>query len=333
MTIKDIARESGVAVGTVSRVLNNQDYVSKATREKVLEVVNKYGFELNQNAKELKARGSRTIVIIVNGASSILLNSLLETIQSKLEKLPYNTNVVTIDELDNEVEKAYNIYCEKKPLGIIFLGGNPERFKVDFEKIQVPCILVSTQAENQNYRNLSSVSTDDYKAMTEMTEYFIKKGHKKIGLISGDLNSMVSNKRFRAFRETLELAGLNFDFDKSFACAKYSFEGGASACEDLLKKNSDLTAIIAMSDVMAIGACRKLKDLGYSVPDQISVSGFDGLPISNYYCPKITTIKQRQEELADVGVKALINCIEKKMNSVHKLVPYEFVEGESVKTI
>ena len=81
MTIKDIARESGVAVGTVSRVLNNQDYVSKATREKVLEVVNKYGFELNQNAKELKARGSRTIVIIVNGASSILLNSLLETIQ------------------------------------------------------------------------------------------------------------------------------------------------------------------------------------------------------------------------------------------------------------
>ena len=84
---------------------------------------------------------------------------------------------------------------------------------------------------------------------------------------------------------------------------------------------------------MAIGACRKLKDLGYSVPDQISVSGFDGLPISNYYCPKITTIKQRQEELADVGVKALINCIEKKMNSVHKLVPYEFVEGESVKTI
>ena len=88
MTIKDIAKECGCAVGTVSRVLNNQDYVSVKTREKVMEVVNKYNFVLNNNAKALKARGTKTILILVKGTSNILLNNLLEKVQKNMEKLP-----------------------------------------------------------------------------------------------------------------------------------------------------------------------------------------------------------------------------------------------------
>ena len=98
-------------------------------------------------------------------------------------------------------------------------------------------------------------------------------------------------------------------------------------------KNPDITAIFTMSDAMAIGACRQLADLGYKVPDNISVIGFDGLTISDYMCPRLTTIRQIEEELANEGLNVLLNSIEKKASACHKIVPFEFIEGESVRNI
>ena len=88
-----------------------------------------------------------------------------------------------------------------------------------------------------------------------------------------------------------------------------------------------------MSDVQAIGACRQLKDMHYSIPDDISIVGFDGLPIAQYYCPAITTIKQITDQLAQSGIDILLDCIQKKTKAVHKLIPFEFINGESVKQI
>lgn len=334
MTIKDIAKECGCAVGTVSRVLNNQDYVSAKTREKVLEVVNKYNFVLNTNAKALKAHGTKTILILVKGTSNILLNNLLEIVQKSMEKLPYTSKVIVLDEYDDEAVEAEKELRETKALGILFLGGNPERNKEVFARIACPCVLISSKSDTEGHDNLSSVSTDSFQASLLVARYFARKGHTKIGVIGGDLvSSQTTKRRFAGFVEGLELCGLEFDSDKSYATAKYSLEGGAKAAEELVKKFPDVTAIFAMSDMLAMGACRRLKDLGYRVPEDISVAGFDGLPIAEYYCPKITTIKQNEEELAVQGVKTLLDAIEKKNGAVHKNIPFEFIEGESVKEI
>ncbi|MGN0729525.1 LacI family DNA-binding transcriptional regulator [Treponema sp.] len=342
MTIKDIAKECGCAVGTVSRVLNNQPYVSESMRSKVLEVVAKYDFVLNKNARDLKSRVSKTIVIIVKGTNNMLFYNILEVIQKRIEKLPYNTSVVILDEYDNrivgeysnEAQCALNIYYEKKPLGFIFLGGNPERFNDDFQKIKVPCILITTKPKKEGFENLSSVSTDEFQASLYVARYLVKKGHSKIGLIGGDFESSETSKnRYNGFIEGLELAGLDFDFENSYVTTRYSFEGGAAAAEELIAKYPGLTAIFCMSDVMAIGACCRLKQLGYSVPGDISIIGFDGLPIADFYCPRITTIKQSSEDLAIQGLKTFIDCVEKKSSAVHKIIPFEFIEGESVKAI
>lgn len=333
MTIKDIARECGCGIGTVSRVLNGHPDVSDATREKVRSVVDKYGFVLNQNAKQLKATDSRTIVIIVKGMSSILLNSLLEYIEKKIETLPYNTSVVFLDEYENEAQNALRIYYEQKPMGMIFLGGSPDIYKDDFAKICVPCVLISNHAEDVVSENFSSISTDDVEAAFFCTEYLIKNGHTNIGVIGGDLeNSVLSQRRFEGFRKAIEKNGMKFDFNDSYSVAKYSFEGGYNAAEELLEKNPHVTAIFTMADVMAIGACRKLNVMGFKVPEDISVTGFDGLSIAEFYCPKITTIKQLTKRLAEEGLEMLLNKIERKepAESVHILIPFEFVEGESV---
>lgn len=334
MTIKDIAKECGCAVGTVSRVLNDQDYVSDKTREKVMEVVNKYNFVLNNNAKALKARGTKTILILVKGTSNILLNNLLEIVQKSMEKLPYTSKVIVLDEYDDEAVEAEKELRETKALGIIFLGGNPERNKEVYPKITCPCVLISTKAYTEENDNLSSVSTDSYQAALLVARYFAKKGHSKIGIIGGDfVSSMMTKRRYAGFIEGLELSGMTFCEEKAYSKAKYSLAGGACAAEELVKKFPDVTAIFAMSDMQAMGACRKLKDMGYRVPEDISVAGFDGLPIAEYYCPKITTIKQNEEELAVQGLKTLLDAIEKKTGAVHKNIPFEFVEGESVREI
>ena len=333
MTIKDIAKECGCAIGTVSRVLNNHPDVSEKTRQKVMAVVEKHGFVLNTNARQLKAQDRKNIVIIVKGASSTLLNGLLEKIQKKLEILPYTANVVVLDENDNEGMVATRINFEQKPLGFIFLGGSPKKLRGDFEKVHIPSVLISNQAESLGSAYISSVSIDNMKASFTSAEFLLKNGHRKIGVIGGALDSEISSTRYEGFLSALISAGVHFDFDHSYEIAKYSFEGGALAAKRLIEKNPDITAVFTMSDAMAIGACRAFRDLGYKVPENISVIGFDGLAISDYLCPRLTTIRQIEEELACEGLNVLLDSIENKASCCHKIVPFEFIEGESVKKI
>jgi len=333
MTIKDIAKECGCAIGTVSRVLNNHPDVSDKTREKVLAVVNKHGFVLNANAKQLKAQERKNIVVIVKGSSSPLLNGLLEHLQKKMEPLPYTVDVVVLDENDNEATNAVRIYFEQKPVGFVFLGGSPDKYTEEFDKVKVPCVLISNTAESVKSEYLSSVSTDNIQAAYFAAKHLIEKGHRKIGVIGGNLESEVSSDRYNGFLKAMEEAGLPFDFEKSYEVSKYSMEGGFKAAERLLEKNKDITAVYTMSDVMAIGAGRKLKDLGYKVPEQISIIGFDGIDLGAFYCPRLTTIRQLKEELVEKGLSVLLDCIERNSKSAHLHVPFEFVEGESVEKI
>lgn len=334
MTIKDIARECGCAVGTVSRVLNNHPDVSDKTREKVLAVVQKHNFILNTNAKQLKEQNRKTIVIIVKGTSSILLNSLLERIQKKIEPLPYNASVVVLDEYDNEAKAANRIYYEQKPVGIIFLGGSPDLFKEDFAKLLVPCVVISNEAQLIEGVKLSSVSTDNFTAAQYSANYLIQNGHEKIGVIGGDLGgSGITQRRYDGFLSAMSRADLTFDYEKAYVTSKYSFEDGAFAARRLLEKFPDLTAIFAMSDAMAIGACRELSDMGYRIPEDISIIGFDGISLGEFYCPRLTTIRQLCGPLVDEGLKILLDSIENNAEAVNKYIPFEFVQGESVKHI
>ncbi|MBQ7752118.1 MAG: LacI family DNA-binding transcriptional regulator [Treponema sp.] len=334
MTIKDIARECGVAVGTVSRVLNNHPDVSEKTREKVLAVVQKHNFILNTNAKQLKEQNRKTIVVIVKGTSSILLNSLLERIQKRIEPLPYNASVVVLDEYDNEAKAANRIYYEQKPVGIIFLGGSPDLFQEDFAKLLVPCVVISNEAQLIEGVRLSSVSTDNFTAAQYSANYLIQNGHEKIGVIGGDLGgSGITQRRYDGFLSAIQRAGLTCDYETAYVTSKYSFEDGAAAAKRLVEKFPDMTAIFAMSDAMAIGASRQLTDMGYKIPDDISIIGFDGISLADFYCPRLTTIRQLSDPLVDEGLRILLDSIENNAPPVNKFIPFEFVQGESVKHI
>ena len=129
MTIKDIARESGYAVGTVSRVLNNHPDVSEKARERILAVVAKNGYTQNANAKNLKQSVNRSLLVLVKGVRNELFAALVEQLQGLVNNTPYTLLVDYFDEDTDEVQRAIALCAEKKPQGILFLGGNADNFK------------------------------------------------------------------------------------------------------------------------------------------------------------------------------------------------------------
>lgn len=331
MTIKDIARESGYAVGTVSRVINKNPNVSQAARDRILEVIRKYNFQPNSNAKHLKQQASQGIAMIVKGTHNMLFAPILEKMQTECTAAGYNGMVYYIDENDNEVDRARQICREHKPYGVIFLGSDSNNFSRELDELGVPCLLMTNMADTSNIENLSSVSVDDIASASQMIRYLYARGHRRIGLIGGDLRrSRPSSARLAGCLSAFSSLGLSFEADTQYQDARFTMPGGYKAMERLLESYPDLTAVFAFSDIMAIGAIRALRDHGLQVPQDVSVCGFDGIELAGYLTPRLTTIRQPADRLASRGVSILIRCIEDDGDAVHELVPYELVEGESV---
>lgn len=334
VTIKDIARESGYSVSTVSRVLNNRNDVSPDARKKIEEVVAKFNFVPNNNAKHLKQNNSKAIGVLVKGISNMLFASVVEEIQRMIEKTEYTLVVSYLDEDADEVEQAILLCRERKPLGLLFLGGNPEYFHREFSGVDVPCVLVTNRANEMHFENLSSVATDDIAAARCAVDQLFVAGHRRIGILGGDFDkSYTSHQRFLGCEQSFSKHGAVLDVEHCYEKARFSFGSACRAMKRLIGKFPDVTAVFAMSDVMAIGAIRALRDLGYRVPEDVSVIGFDGTSLAEYYNPKLATIKQQHQTLANRSIEILFGQIELKKEPIHEIVPFEFVNGESIRVI
>lgn len=333
MTIVDIARESGYSVSTVSRVLNNRRDVSPAAKEKIMQIVNAYNFVPNDNAKNLKQVISKSIIVMVKGTSNMLFANIIEEIQSVVDSSDYTAAVYYLDEDEDEIDKALRLCRERKPLGILFLGGNPESSNNEFKDINVPCVMVTNRADEVGYPNLSSVATDDAKAAEKAVDLLIENGHSKIAEIGGDLAiSQTAIHRHRGCVKSFEKHGMTMN-DAYYEKARFSFDSAYRAMTRLLEKDIEITAVFAMSDVMAIGAIRAIRDKGLSVPEDISIIGFDGTMLADYYNPKIVSVRQGYKQMAVRSVEILFNMIDLNKAATHELIPFTITEGESIKKL
>ena len=331
MTIKDIAKLSGCGVATVSRVLNDHPDVSEQTRRKVLAVVEEQGFQPNTNAKHLKQQASTSIAIIVKGTMNLLFADLVERLQSLLRDAGQDAAVYYLDEDANEVAYACQLCRERRPMGILFLGGDLELFEAGFAPITVPCVLLTNTAQELGFDNLSSFTTDDGAAAEQVIELLAGQGHRRIGLLGGNWScTQISHRRLTGCRNACLRLGIPFDVDRQCEPCRYSMPEAYAATKVLLERCPGLTAIFAVSDVMALGAIRALSDMGKRVPQDISVVGYDGIVTGQYSLPRLTTVRQDTQQLAQRGVDALLRGITRNCPPVHELVPFQLIEGESV---
>ena len=311
MTIKDLAARTGYAVGTVSRALNNHPNVSDTARRTILKAARECGFELNVNAKQLKQQSSNTILVLIKGIANELFAEMLESIQNLVAHTRYDLSVDYMDEDTNEVIRAVQLCREKKPRGLLFLGGNRANFIRDFDKIDLPAVLVTTSADGLPFSNLSSVSTDDLEAARRAMDTLIGLGHRRIAVIGGHRQvSDTSRLRYEGCLRSFQAHGIAFDPARDYQGVRFSCQDGYEATKALLSSGREFTAIFAAADVMAIGAIRALWESGKRVPEDVSVMGVDGLPLGAYLIPQLSTISQSVEKIAMRSVEILLDTME-----------------------
>ena len=315
MTIKDIARLAGCGVSTVSRALNGSNEISEQTKERINEVIRKYNYTPNGNARRMRRSAEKTILLIVNGSSNLFFSPLIEQIQIAASSAGFQIAVNHIDEQEDEVQFASRLCTELRPAGVIFLGGDMRNFKRSFARIKLPCILSTANAEELGFENLSSVSVDDYDGGRAAAEQLFDRGHKKVGILGGGFCSVCSER--------------GADIPDSELCA-YTFSSAYEAAVALYHKCKDMTAVFAMSDIIAVGAVRAFLDMGKRVPEDISVLGFDGIELSEYSNPRIATLAQPIHQISSLSVRMLVNMIEDGAEASHVTLRAQFRSGGSM---
>lgn len=334
MTIKDLAKKTGYGVATISRVLNNHPNVSKKARQAILQAVQESSFELNVNAKNLKQQHATSVLVVVKGTSNEMFSEMVEHIQSLIAKTEYPLIVDYQDEDEDEVHRAVQLCREKKPRGILFLGGNRQNFLASFHKIDIPCVLVTNDAKALDFPNLSSVSTDDKQAACCAIDALVALGHKKFAIIGGDREiSDTGRLRYEGCLQSLRAHNIPFDEKLDYQGTRFSYQAGYDATQKLLADGREFTALFAAADVMAIGAIRALRDHGLQVPEDVSVVGFDGLPLGGYLVPQLSTVAQSVIPMAQRGVEILLDCLEKGGQARHETVPFTIWQRESTRRL
>lgn len=337
-TIKDIARICGVGVSTVSRAINNHPDINPATKEMIIKVIKDHNFIPNNSARNLKRSDAKAIAVLIKGITNPFFNNMIDIIEQETQRKKYSFILQRVEETENELNVAMELVKEKRLKGIIFLGGIITHSSEHLAMLNVPFVLSTSGIVDEKESHWSCVSVDDFAESYKMTDYLCKLGHKRIAILAADRgDESIGRLRLEGYLKALKDNGLRPDEDiishMDRERESYSMEAGYRLMKGLLEKDQGFTAIYAIADSLAIGACRAITEAGKEIPKDYSVAGFDGLEIGSYYTPSLTTVRQPVEEMARVTIDLLFSIIRK--NGQHKKVvlPGELLVRESTRAL
>ncbi len=329
-TIRDVAQLAGVSVTTVSRVLNHRPDVNAATREKVERVMVECNFVGNANARSLKQLDGDVAALILRGRSNPFLSGLAETMLQFARESDVSFLMESIDEKDDEFQTALRLMHEKRARGFIFIGSRLDARLEVLRGQDVPMVFATVNAVNAGLPRAASVSIDDRRMGREAMEMLIRAGHTKIAIFGGSRNQGDGlADRYIGAREACEQADVPFD-ETRYVETRFSLEDAYNAARNFFATRSDTTAVFAMSDMVAMGVIRALKDINRRVPEDVSVVGFDGVEMGKYFIPSLSTIVQPQEEIARQSVDVLLDMMEKDGSARHLTVTATPLLRESI---
>ena len=334
MTIKDIARLAGVSVSTVSRVLNNHPDVSETAKEKVMAVVAEHNYIPNTSARELGKSTSDNIGVVVRGMSNPFYTNIITAIGDRIEKAGYTMVMQQIGSSDDEIMTAALMEREKRLLGLIFLGGKLDYTKEQVSSINVPfvCCTFSNQYGTLDKKSYSSVCIDDNQTAYEAVEHLYNQGHKKIAvLLSGPDDGSVSQVRYEGYERAINDYGLELDKDLIIPINSFGIADAYKGVKQWLKKGKEFTALFAISDNMAMGAMKALREAGKSIPKDVAVIAIDGIEASEYMNPVLSTLCQPMDKLGTEAVRLLVDIIENKNTHKHLMLNTVLRQGETLK--
>lgn len=335
MTIKDVAKKCGVGISTVSRAINNHPDISPETKQMVMDVIREIGFIPNNSARNLKRTDAKCIAVLIKGITNPFFSSVIQIVETQVQKKKYAIVIQHVDAYENELDVAIQLVKEKRLRGIIFLGGSYQHDRRQIAKLKVPFVFCTIgTVQDKGEKIYSNIAVDDRTESRKMIDYLLDLGHRKIAIITEGIDAeSVGHLRFEGYKDAL--AARNIAIDERLICEvkdtvdPYSMQNGYEMAKKLIDSGADFTAVFAIADFLAIGVCRALREAGKRIPEDISVAGYDGLAIGEFYTPQLTTIRQPVEAMAEKTAQLLLDVIDGKNGHEHIYFPAELIERES----
>ncbi|AJD92186.1 hypothetical protein JMA_28690 [Jeotgalibacillus malaysiensis] len=331
-TIKDVARVANVSIATVSRVLNNKSGFSEETRRSVEKAIEELGYVPNGVARGLISKRTNTIGLLVPALSSMLVSEMVSGIERVVHEQGSSLIVCHTESKGKKTMQYLQLLIAKQVDGIIFTSEVLlQEYYQMIERSGIPLVLLSTETLNLP---VPSVKVNDRLASFHATEYMIKQGHKKIGMISGNRNDMIAGvPRVEGYRMALNSHQIAFDESMIASHKGFSYIDGATAFRKLITDHPDITAIVAASDEIALGIISEAFKMGINIPEQVSVIGYDNIPICNVSIPPLTTISQPVAKMGEVAAEMVLDMISGNHVQENVIFPHEIIERQSVKKL
>lgn len=306
ITISDVAHQAGVSKQTVSRVINNRPDVAPETRKKIKALIKAMGYEPDPIARSMKGN-THTIGCITPNLSDYNFSAIVQAAQSEARKNGYF--IITANaETDYDVPPLLKEMLNRRVDGLLVINPRDDNRHLHLKPLYetgYPMVYIkNTPAEDQ----VSAVCLDDEAGGYLATQYLLSLGHKSIVIILGRENEECTQKRLTGYMNALREADLETD-QRLIIHGDWSAESGQNAIKKFLDYQVEFSAVFAQNDRMALGAISTLREVGYHIPDDVSVIGYDNLPLTAYYDPALTTIHQPFEKFGQIGVQLLLEAI------------------------
>lgn len=336
-TIQDVAKAARVSVGTVSRAMNDYADVSAATKDKIFKAAKELGYWPNLNARSLSSKKQINIALILSG---FLEEKMFNDFETMLMKGSYSYALehgieISMHVINTQIqsEKSYDQLCHEYGIsGAIFFGlKTTDPYFETLPQSEKPCVTVDFELKGPNIGN---VAVDNLKAFQELTQYLIDCNHRKIVLMHGRKNAMVSMERLVGAYEAMQANGLELTKDQIIYTNFLAEEAYDGVLEYFKTHSPDsVTAFLCMSDLIAVGTMNALKHLGYRIPEDYSVVGYDGLNLTAYTDPKLTTVDQNVQNTGYAAAELLHKMILGEPVELRRVLPYSIKYRDSVKVL
>jgi LacI family transcriptional regulator len=302
-TIVDVARRANVSKTTVSRVINGQDIVRPETRDRVLAAIEALDYRLNYVARGMRTNSTASIGILVPDYANPFYTEMFRGIETVAREAGYISMVCNTDaEAGRELSYVTEL-LNRRIDGIIFCTYSGDKRVIQrLVSIQeeTPVVFMDPVCESS-----TCVLTDGYTASRDATNYLLSQGRTRIGYIRGPARYVVTHERFAGYRDALQHAGRE-PLKELVSEGDFSIGGGALAAREILASAPD--AIMAATDLMAIGALKEMRSRGIEVPGAVALVGFDDIALASLVDPPLTTIEQPTRELGRQAAEILIAC-------------------------
>ena len=320
ITIKDIADLAGVSKSTVSRVINGKakNHMKKETKERIEKIIKKLDYKPNKVAQSLSTSKSHTIGLIISDISNTFYSNLARGVGSIADENDYTLSIFNTDEVELREKKYLNSILQRQFDGVIIapIGKNIDLLNNVLDN-GIPIVFVDRYIKGFN---AEAVLSDAYQGAYDAVEYLISMGHQEIGIILGLKRNILSSKeRFQGYRDAL--MDNNIKFKKEYVMRGDSrAPGGYNACKELLECQKKVSAIFCTNNLTTLGALEAIDNKNLEIPKDISIIGFDELPLANLLHPRLSLVAQKPELIGKKSAKLLFERLNKKQ----KDTPYNY---------